>query len=103
MPRHVWVVSRASKAQARSARGALDPRESKSFLDFSPHPAWLPERTARTVTHGDASLLCGGRLRHEVAAQSSECGHSCANLPPRKFLPRFMTSLIQWGQKPIKN
>ena len=45
MPRHVWGVSRASKAQARSARGAFDPRESKSFSDFSPHPAWLPERT----------------------------------------------------------
>ena len=40
---------------------------------------------------------------HGFATSHSDFVDNCIVLPPRKFLPRFMTSLIQWGHKLSKN
>ena len=99
MPRHVWGVSRASKAQARSARGAFDPRESKSFLDFSPHPAWLPERTACTVTQADLAhdYCCYRASRFAGSFSGRQPRHGIAiNYSSIQFINTYVSLCLVW-------
>ena len=99
MPRHVWGVSRASKVQARSARGAFDPRESKSILDFSPHPAWLPERTARTVTQADLAhdYCCCRASRFAGSFSGRQPRHGIAiNYSSVQFINTYVSLCLVW-------
>ena len=64
--------------------------------------------TLATSSFADAALqscrlACGSRFCYGAAAEGSDRAHSSAILQLREFLPRFMTSLNQWGQKPSKN
>ena len=99
MPRHVWGVSRAPKVQARSARGAFDPRESKSILDFSPHPAWLPERTARTVTQADLAhdYCCYRASRFAGSFSGRQPRHGIAiNYSSVQFINTYVSLCLVW-------
>ena len=56
---------------------------------------------------GPAANMCppaGKRGRaHRTAAVATKNNDSCAFSTLFKFLPEFMTRLIQWGHKPSKN